>query len=115
MSLPSYHSPAEVLSSDEVLVEVISREKSRLATVSRDLEPLEWAATQNRLGAALQTLGERESGTERLEEAVTAYRSALQEFTRDHAPLDRAITHNNLGAALRTLGERESGTTRLEE
>ncbi|MGV6850169.1 MAG: hypothetical protein ACWA5A_17485, partial [Marinibacterium sp.] len=31
----------------------------------------------NDLGIALQTLGERESGTERLEDAVTAYRAAL--------------------------------------
>jgi hypothetical protein len=31
---------------------------------------LDWAATQNNLGNALATLGERESGTTRLEEAV---------------------------------------------
>ena len=35
--------------------------------------------TQNNLGTALQTLGERESGTARLEEAVAAYRAALEE------------------------------------
>ena len=39
------------------------------------------AMTQNNLGNALQTLGERESGTERLEQSVTAYRAALEEFT----------------------------------
>jgi len=38
--------------------------------------PLDWAAAQNNLGNALQTLGERESGTARLEEAVAAYRAA---------------------------------------
>jgi hypothetical protein len=32
-----------------------------------------WATTQNNLGGALQTLGEREAGTVRLEEAVAAY------------------------------------------
>jgi hypothetical protein len=32
--------------------------------------PLQWAATQNNLGLALQTLGQRERGTARLEEAV---------------------------------------------
>ncbi|QLH38402.1 MAG: tetratricopeptide repeat protein [Defluviicoccus sp.] len=48
--------------------------------------PLQWAATQNNLGNALATLGERESGTARLQDAVTAYRAALQEYTRARAP-----------------------------
>ena len=71
--------------------------------------------TQNNLGNALWTLGERESGTARLEEAVAAYRDALKEWTRERVPLDWAMTQNNLGIALWTLGERESGTARLEE
>ncbi|HEX8165216.1 MAG TPA: tetratricopeptide repeat protein [Beijerinckiaceae bacterium] len=70
---------------------------------------------RNDLGAALQVLGERESGTARLEEAVAAYRAALKEHTRERVPLDWAMTQNNLGTALATLGERESGTGRLEE
>ena len=45
--------------------------------------PLDWATTQNNLGVALATLGERESGTARLEEAVAAFRAALEEWTRD--------------------------------
>ena len=73
------------------------------------------ALTQNNLGNALSTLGERESGTARLEEAVNAYRDALQEMTRERVPLQWVTTQNNLGNALRTLGERESGTARLEE
>ena len=71
--------------------------------------------TQNNLGAALQTLGERESGTERLEQAVVAYRAALEERTRERVPLGWAATQNNLGNALQTLGERESSTERLEQ
>ena len=77
--------------------------------------PLDWATTQNNLGTALQSLGERESGTARLEEAVAAFREALKEWTRERVPLDWAATQNNLGTALQTLGERESGTARLEE
>ena len=77
--------------------------------------PLDWAMTQNNLGNALWTLGERESGTARLEEAVAAYREALEERTRERVPLDWAMTQKNLGTALRALGERESGTARLEE
>ena len=48
------------------------------------------------LGAALQTLGERESGTARLEEAVSAYREALQENTRERVPFRWAATQANL-------------------
>jgi len=39
--------------------------------------PLDWARTQNNLGTALATLGERESGTRRLEEAVAAWEACL--------------------------------------
>ena len=56
--------------------------------------------TQNNLGNALRSLGERESGTARLEQAVEAYRAALQERTRERVPLDWAMTQNNLGLAL---------------
>jgi tetratricopeptide (TPR) repeat protein len=69
----------------------------------------------NDLGTALQTLGEREAGTDRLEQAVTACRAALEEYPRDSNPLDWAATQNNLGNALGTLGEREAGTDRLEQ
>jgi tetratricopeptide (TPR) repeat protein len=71
--------------------------------------------TQNNLGTALGTLGERESGTARLEEVVAAYRAALTEWTRERVPLQWATTQNNLGIALMRLGESESGTARLEE
>lgn len=71
--------------------------------------------TQNNLGAARSSLGERESGTARLQEAVAAYRAALEERTRDRVPLQWALTQNNLGNALRTLGEGERGTALLEE
>ena len=37
---------------------------------TRERVPLDWAMTQNNLGAALTTLGKRESGTERLEPAL---------------------------------------------
>ena len=89
--------------------------RAALEEWTRERVPLDWATTQNNLGNALSTLGERESGTARLEEAVAAYRAALEEWTRERVPLDWAMTQNNLGNALRTLGERESGTARLEE
>ena len=68
--------------------------------------PLDWATTQNNLGIALWTLGERENGTERLLEAVDAYRDALEERTRERVPLHWATTQNNLGTAQALLNER---------
>jgi hypothetical protein len=67
----------------------------------RERVPLDWARTQNSLGDALLSLGERESGTARLEEAVRAYRAALEEWTRERVPLDWARTQNNLVPGIR--------------
>jgi tetratricopeptide (TPR) repeat protein len=96
------------------LVEAIGFYRQCLA-LSRESAPRDWATTQMNLGAALWTLGERESGTGKLEEAVAAYREALKEYTRERVPLDWARTQMNLGIALQVLGERESGTGKLEE
>ncbi|MBV8119445.1 MAG: tetratricopeptide repeat protein, partial [Alphaproteobacteria bacterium] len=74
-----------------------------------------WAGTENNLGAALQTLGERVGGTAELEGAVVAFRAALAEYTRDQTPLDWALTQLNLGNALKTLGEREGNTERFKD
>ncbi len=57
--------------------------RAALQEWTRDKVPLQWATTQNNLGNALRTLGERESGTARLEEAVAAFRAALEEWTRE--------------------------------
>ncbi len=86
-----------------------------LTQTSRERVPQDWAKTQNHLGNALQTLGERESGTMHLEEALAAYRAALTERPRERVPLDWAMTQNNLGNALLRLGERDSGVERLTE
>ena len=92
------------------LEEAVSTYRAVLAQEPRERVPLAWARTQNSLGTALQTIGERESGTGRLEEAVAAYRAALEEWTRERGPPRWARTQNDLGVALSTLGERETGT-----
>lgn len=99
---------------NSALVEAITLLKSILAHLSLTDVPLDWATTQNQLGNALSTLGERENGTARLKEAVAAYSNALRECTRERVPLQWAMTQSNLGTALARLGERESGTERLE-
>lgn len=91
----------------------VDRFRALVGAIERAAAPLDWAAMQNDLGAALWMVGEREGGTARLEEAVTTFRAALEERTRERAPLQWAETQNNLGNALLTLGEREGGTARL--
>jgi hypothetical protein len=66
--------------------------------------------TENNLGDALTTLGEREDGTDQLKDAVTAYRAALEERTRERVPLDWATTEDNLATPWR--GSASERTTR---
>jgi Tetratricopeptide repeat len=110
-----FYKRGDQLGDNAALLVAIAAYRAALEERTRERVPLDWAATQNDLGAALLTLGERESGTARLEQAVAAYRAALEERTRERVPLDWAITQNNLSAALSALGERESGTARLEQ
>ena len=81
----------------------------------RDRAPLDWAMTQNSLGAVLNALGNRENSATRLTEAVAAFRAALEELTRDRAPLDWAATQHGLGNVLVRLGEREAGAAHLTQ
>ena len=83
--------------------------------VTRATMPTQWAMTQNELGNALQTLGEREGSQARLAEAVAAFRAALEVHTRVAMPAQWASTQNHLGLVLLTLGEREGNPTRLAE
>ena len=73
--------------------------------------PLDWATTQNNLGAALSTLGQRESGTEHLDEAVAAYRDALKERTCERVPLDWAQSFDKRRPA---CGGEQSGAGRID-
>jgi tetratricopeptide (TPR) repeat protein len=97
------------------LEEAVAAYREALKEYTRERVPLQWAMTHRNLATTLQTLGEREEGTDRLEEAVSSYREALKEYTRYGAPLDWAAMQNNLGKTLCTLAERECGTLRLEE
>jgi len=74
--------------------------RAALEVRTRKAMPADWAAIQNNLGAALQTLGEREGNSTRLKEAVAACRASLEVRTRQAMPADWAATQNNLGTAL---------------
>ena len=78
-------------------------------------DPKRRAALYVALGTALQSLGERESGTGCLKQAVEAHRAALEVLVRERVPLYWVAAQISLGNALGTLGKRESGTARLEQ
>ncbi len=50
--------------------------RAALEERTRERAPLDWAMTQNNLGAALKALGDRENGTELLRQAAEATRAA---------------------------------------
>ncbi|XZF63713.1 MAG: CHAT domain-containing protein [Gloeotrichia echinulata DVL01] len=78
-----------------------------LTVYTRSAFPVNWATTQNNLGAAhrVRILGER---AENIEMAIAAYSAALFVRTRSAFPEKWATTQNNLGTAYRDriLGER---------
>jgi hypothetical protein len=80
--------------------------RAALEEGTRDRVPLQWATTQNDLGAALWALGSRESGTGRLEEAVAAYRAVLEEWTKEAAPYWHDETQRYLDGAITLLAQR---------
>ncbi len=111
---------------NKALAMAVERYRDILSIRRRDSAPLDWAATENNLGAALERLGEREGTNSHLEAAITAYRAALAAASTFYAALEEdtgdrlswlawAMIQMNLGAALQTLGERERGIARLEE
>ena len=67
--------------------------------------PLEWAAIQNSLGNALQSLGEHAGDAATFRQAEQAFRNALLERTRERSPMGWAGAQNNLGNVLLRLGE----------
>ncbi len=69
--------------------------------------PLQWATTQNNLGNALSSLGERESGTARLEAAVAAHKDALSIFEAAEAAYYASVAKNNLERVQALLAERQ--------
>jgi tetratricopeptide (TPR) repeat protein len=102
------------LGDNGALFSAIERRRRLLELLSRERVPLDWAGTQNTLGVALSTLGERESGTARLEEAVAAFREALKERSRERVPIDWAFSIGNEGIALMYIAERRGDAPMAE-
>lgn len=109
----AWYKQGREMGDNEALRAAIARYTTLLEYHPRERDPMQWATTQNRLGAALDALGSNESGVENLNKAVAAYNQALLVWTRSSAPVYWAKAQNNLGTALGALGLRESGTEGL--
>ena len=100
------------------LEEAVAAYRIAAEAFTRERWPQEWAGTHEKLGRALEALGELENGTTRLQDAVAAHRAALAVWNHKSDPEHPhmvAHTHENLGHALAVLGRREIGTESLLE
>ncbi len=77
------------------LEETVFAYREALKEYTRELVPLLWAANQNGLGATVQAMGERESGTARLEEARRAFLLARDVYRE--AGMDRYDSSSKIG------------------
>jgi len=90
------------------LEQAIACYEAALQVHTRTDFPVDWATTQNNLGAAYQNRirGDRAENLERaivqtsLEQAIACYEAALQIYTRTDFPVDWATTQGNLAQAL---------------
>lgn len=78
---------------------------------TRERVPLDWAMTQYNLGTAQQTLGERESDTERLEQAVQAYVNALEIVTEKSVPAYWQVIQRNFQEAQSLIEKRKKAAS----
>jgi len=98
------------------LNESVAAFRTALEVRTRELLPLEWATTQQNLGAVLSTLAavasrasEDEKKVKYLKDAVVAFRAALEVRTQKQLPQQWAGTQNDLGIVLLSRGESVSG------
>ena len=93
---------------DQALVDAITAYRDALKEWTRERVPLQWAMTQNNLGAALQVKGQRGDDQALVEEAIACFQLALEERTEGRAPFYHHRTKENLERAL-ALRERSVG------
>ncbi|VAW50685.1 hypothetical protein MNBD_GAMMA05-2613 [hydrothermal vent metagenome] len=86
--------------------------ESKLAELSREQSPQEWAAVQNSLGNVLASLGQQRMDVALYENAIAAFHNALEVFTQEDSPSEWATTQYNLGTAAQALG-RQQGDSKL--
>jgi len=87
------------------LVGAIARYRALLGRRPRERVPLDWAMTQNNLGNALWTLGERSEDAFELEEARNAIETAFEVFMQDGQTHYRAYFEQRLGEVERKIAD----------
>ena len=70
--------------------------------------PLDWAMTQNNLGNALWTLGEREESSEKLEYAIKSFTLALATYQSAQVERDLSSIETAIAKAKQRLAELKS-------
>jgi len=95
----------------EALEATLDEESAR---ISRDREPLIWAAKQNDLGNLLAALGQQRHDVASLERAIQCFGKALEVFSQESTPQQWAATQYNLATASQTLGRLTEATAPLK-
>jgi tetratricopeptide (TPR) repeat protein len=85
------------------------------ALAPKDSAPVEWAKIEDRVGQAMQVLGERLADPATLKASIEHYQAALTVRTEAAAPIDWAKSQNNLANALYSLGARSDNVDLLEQ
>ncbi|CAA7626174.1 hypothetical protein [Magnetospirillum sp. UT-4] len=85
--------------------EAVKHWRTAAETLARATMPLDWAATQARLGVALYRLDLLTGDTELLREALTALQAAMQVHTRAEAPHRWAEIMHNVAQVLEVYGD----------
>jgi uncharacterized caspase-like protein len=92
---------------NRALSEALAAYAEAQALAPRDSDPKSWAETEDRIGQAQQTLGERLTDDAMLNASIASYEAALAVRTREDSPEQWAATQNNLADALYTMGHRK--------
>jgi tetratricopeptide (TPR) repeat protein len=95
------------------LDQAIAAFREALTERRRDIEPLDWAATEHNLGNALWSRARHHDATRAvIEEAASAYRAALTVWTPKDRPVHWAYGQRDLGSALAALQRVPTGVNR---
>ncbi len=92
----------------EYMKTAITAFKEALKVRTLERFPMDYAMTQNNLGAAYGILADVEAKAENCKKAIEAYEEALKVKTLERFPMDYAMTQNNLGNAYGILADVEA-------
>ncbi len=86
-----------------------------LGELSRESDPVVWAAAQSNLGATLIILDHLDHHSAHFREAIAAFREALQVFTLQDHRRSYVLLQSSIGHAFGYLGAHEVGTDDLKQ